>query len=252
MVAFFADKTIGPFLLRKKLQALIIGSKPGSKMLNIQGFKNMFHITSHNIDYSDPDSKSLCKNKKNSDTYAIYIKNCFIFAASFNNKIMKKYSFLIGIALAISLTACSSNDSGKSANSSSNDETVGDGNLTDQGKVMHLNAEQFKTLVWDYSKNADNWEFRGDLPVIIDFYADWCRPCKMVAPIMDELAAEYKGKIRVYKIDTDKEKELAQVFNVRSIPAVLFIPKEGKPQMSVGALPKPTFVTAIKDVLMVK
>ncbi|NQV02625.1 MAG: thioredoxin, partial [Bacteroidia bacterium] len=100
--------------------------------------------------------------------------------------------------------------------------------------------------------NADNWVFNGDLPVIIDFYADWCRPCKMVAPIMDELAAEYKGKIRIYKIDTDKEKELAKVFNIRSIPAVLFIPKEGKPQMSVGALPKPTFVTAITDVLLVK
>lgn len=167
-------------------------------------------------------------------------------------KNMKKYSFLIGFVLAMSLTACSSNESGKAADSAVNVEAVGDGNLTDQGKVMKLDAEQFKTLVWDYSKHADNWIFKGDLPVIIDFYADWCRPCKMVAPIMDELAAEYKGKIRVYKIDTDKEKELAQVFNIRSIPAVLFIPVEGKPQMSVGALPKPTFVTAITDVLMVK
>ncbi len=171
---------------------------------------------------------------------------------SFKTKIMKKYSFLIGFALAISLTACSSNDGTKSANSESKTEAVGDENLTDEGKVMYLNAEQFKSLVWNYSKNADNWIFKGDLPVIIDFYADWCRPCKMVAPIMDELAAEYKGKIRVYKIDTDKEKELAQLFNIRSIPAVLFVPKDGKPQMSVGALPKPTFVTAITDVLMVK
>lgn len=178
-------------------------------------------------------------------------KICFIFAASLKNIIMK-YSFLIGIALVMSLSACSNNDSGRKDNSSANSEAVVDGNLTDQGKVMHLDAEQFKALVWDYSKNADTWKFNGDLPVIIDFYADWCRPCKIVAPIMDELAAEYKGKIRVYKIDTDKQKELAQVFNVRSIPAVLFIPMEGKPQMSVGALPKPTFVTAIKDVLMVK
>lgn len=205
------------------------------------------------------------KNKKNSDTYAIYLKNCFIFAASINNnwifhltfeiknyKPMKKYSFLIGVALVMSLTACSGNDSGKTANSSTSIVTPGDGNLTDHGKVMNLTAEQFKNLVWDYSKNANTWEFKGDLPVIVDFYADWCRPCKMVAPIMDELAAEYKGKIRIYKIDTEKEKELAQVFNIRSIPAVLFIPKEGKPQMSVGALPKPTFVTAITDVLMVK
>ncbi|MBN1199477.1 MAG: thioredoxin [Bacteroidales bacterium] len=165
---------------------------------------------------------------------------------------MKKYSILIGFALVLSLTACSSNDGNKSSNTTARLEASSDGNLTDEGKVMHLNAEQFKNLVWDYSKNADTWVFKGDLPVIIDFYADWCRPCKMVAPIMDELAAEYKGKIRIYKIDTDKEKELAQVFNIRSIPAVLFVPKDGKPQMSVGALPKPTFITAITDVLMVK
>ncbi|MBL7137413.1 MAG: thioredoxin [Bacteroidales bacterium] len=165
---------------------------------------------------------------------------------------MKKYSFLIGFTLAMSLTACSSNDRAKTSDTTATSETPAGGNLTDQGKVMHLNAEQFKVLVWDYSKHADTWIFNGDLPVIIDFYADWCRPCKMVAPIMDELAAEYKGKIRIYKIDTEKQKELAQVFNIRSIPAVLFIPKEGKPQMSVGALPKPTFVQAITEVLLVK
>ncbi|MFH1296770.1 MAG: thioredoxin [Bacteroidota bacterium] len=165
---------------------------------------------------------------------------------------MRKYSILIGFALAMSLPACSSNDRVKTSDTSATIKTPAGGNLTDQGKVMHLNAEQFKALVWDYSKHADTWIFKGDLPVIIDFYADWCRPCKVVAPIMDELAAEYKGKIRIYKIDTEKQKELARVFNIRSIPAVLFIPVEGKPQMSVGALPKPIFVTAIKDVLLVK
>lgn len=167
-------------------------------------------------------------------------------------KTMKRYSFLIGFALIMSLSACSSNTGGKDNDTTVQTKTVSGGNLTDEGKVMHLNAGQFKELVWDYSRHADTWIFKGDLPVIIDFYADWCRPCKMVAPIMDELAAEYKGKIRIYKVDTDKEKELAQVFNIRSIPAVLFVPKEGKPQMSVGALPKPTFVQAITDVLMVK
>lgn len=164
---------------------------------------------------------------------------------------MKKYSFLLGFTLILSLSACSSNV-GKDNDTATRPGNSPGGNLTDDGKVMHLNAAQFKELVWDYSKHADAWIFKGDLPVIIDFYADWCRPCKMVAPIMDELAAEYKGKIRIYKVNTDKEKELAQVFNVRSIPAVLFVPKEGKPQMSVGALPKPTFVQAIADVLMVK
>jgi len=167
-------------------------------------------------------------------------------------KTMKRHSVLIGFTLILALSACSSNDGGKSSGTTGNTEMNTDGNLTDEGKVMNLNAAQFKELVWDYAKHADTWDFKGDLPVIVDFYADWCRPCKMVAPIMDELAAEYKGKIRIYKIDTEKEKELARVFNIRSIPAVLFIPKEGKPQMSVGALPKPTFIQAITDVLLVK
>ncbi|NQV01716.1 MAG: hypothetical protein HQ542_03650, partial [Bacteroidia bacterium] len=87
---------------------------------------------------------------------------------------MKKYSILIGLALMLSLTACSSNGGEKTSGTTRNSEVSGDGNLTDQGKVMHLNAEQFKALVWDYSTNADNWVFNGDLPVIIDFYADWC------------------------------------------------------------------------------
>jgi thioredoxin len=120
------------------------------------------------------------------------------------------------------------------------------------GKVVYLTTDMFQKEVWDYKKNPDQWVFKGDLPCIIDFYADWCRPCKMVAPIMEELAQEYKGKVRIYKINTDQEKELASVFNIRSIPAVLFIPKDGKPQMSVGALPKPTFVQAINDVLLAK
>ncbi|MFH1160591.1 MAG: thioredoxin [bacterium] len=164
---------------------------------------------------------------------------------------MKKISILTGFALMMSLSACSGNDSGNQVIVSQPDSSAG-GNLTDKGKVMYLTADQFKQLVWDYSKHADIWSFEGDLPVIIDFYADWCRPCKIVAPIMDELAQEYKGKIRIYKVNTDKEKELARVFNIRTIPAVLFVPKDGKPQMSVGALPKPTFVQAIQDVLQVK
>ncbi|MCK5839088.1 MAG: thioredoxin, partial [Bacteroidales bacterium] len=96
----------------------------------------------------------------------------------------------------------------------------------------------------------EEWVYEGDLPCMIDFYADWCKPCRMVAPIMEELAEEYKGKIYVYKIDTQKERELAQVFQVTSIPRVLFCPKNKKPQMSVGALPKTIFVEAIEGVLL--
>jgi thioredoxin len=122
----------------------------------------------------------------------------------------------------------------------------------EEGKVIHLNKATFLKKVWNYEKNPDTWVYEGDKPCMIDFYADWCKPCKMVAPIMDELAAEYQGKIYVYKIDTQVERELAQVFNVTSIPRVLFVPKEGQPQMSVGALPKPTFIQAINEVLLVK
>jgi len=110
----------------------------------------------------------------------------------------------------------------------------------------------FLKQVWDYEKNPDTWVYNGDLPCIIDFYADWCRPCRIVAPILDELAKEYKGKINIYKINTEKERELAAAFNIQSIPAVLFCPKKDKPQMSVGALPKTTFVQAINDVLLKK
>jgi thioredoxin len=120
----------------------------------------------------------------------------------------------------------------------------------EDGKVVHLTKETFIERVWNYEKNPDNWVYEGDLPCMIDFYADWCKPCKIIAPIIEELAEEYKGKIYVYKIDTQVERELAQVFQVTSIPRVLFVPKNGQPQMSVGALPKPTFVQAIEEVLL--
>ena len=122
---------------------------------------------------------------------------------------------------------------------------------TQNGKIEHLTVKTFKEKVYDYEKNTE-WKYSGDLPAIVDFYADWCRPCKIIAPILEELAEEYKGKIVIYKVDVDDEKELAQVFQTQSIPSILFIPKEGQPQMAKGALPKETFVEAITDVLKVK
>jgi len=95
------------------------------------------------------------------------------------------------------------------------------------------------------------WKFEGDKPAVIDFYADWCGPCKMVAPILDELSKEYEGKIDIYKVDTEKERELAGIFGIRSIPSILFIPLNDKPQMAAGALPKDTFKQAFSDVLKV-
>jgi len=115
----------------------------------------------------------------------------------------------------------------------------------------HLTAETFKEKVFDYTKEKE-WKYKGELPGIIDFYADWCQPCKMVAPIIEELAEEYKGKLNVWKVDTEAEQELAMVFGIQSIPSLLFIPVDGQPQMAAGALPKDTFKKVIKEELGVE
>ncbi|MDP4189683.1 MAG: thioredoxin [Bacteroidota bacterium] len=154
---------------------------------------------------------------------------------------MKKVFFILSFFILFSASACNSGGNESDPKTVSND-----------GKVVHLTTAQFKDLVWDYSKSPESLTYKGDLPCIVDFYADWCRPCKMVAPILDELAQQYKGKIRIYKINTDQERELAAFFKIRSIPTVFFIPAQGKPQMSVGALPKENFVQAIQEVLLVK
>lgn len=117
--------------------------------------------------------------------------------------------------------------------------------------LEHLTTKTFKEKVFNYDVNKE-WKFEGDKPCLIDFYADWCGPCRMVAPILEELAKEYDGKLNIYKVDTDKEQELAMVFGIQSIPSLLFVPKEGQPQMAMGALPKETFKKAIKDVLKVE
>lgn len=105
-------------------------------------------------------------------------------------------------------------------------------------KATNITKEDFLTKVMDYKNNPTEWKYLGDKPAIIDFYASWCGPCKMMAPIMDELAAEYEGEVYIYKVDTEAEQELAQVFGIRSIPSILFIPMDGQPMMSQGAMPK--------------
>ncbi|MFP4374049.1 MAG: thioredoxin [Spirochaetaceae bacterium] len=115
----------------------------------------------------------------------------------------------------------------------------------------HLTKETFKNKVFDFENNSE-WKYEGELPAIIDFYADWCGPCKMVEPVLEELAAEYDGKMHIYKIDTDAEQELAAAFGIQSIPSMLFIPLDDKPQMAQGALPKDTIKRAMKDVLSVE
>ena len=117
--------------------------------------------------------------------------------------------------------------------------------------IEHLTLETFKTKVFDFENNKD-WKFEGDKPAIIDFYADWCGPCKMVAPVLEELSKEYNGKLQIYKVDTEAEQELAAVFGIRSIPSLLFIPMNAQPQMAQGALPKDSFKQAFKEVLGVE
>ncbi len=117
--------------------------------------------------------------------------------------------------------------------------------------VEFLTKETFKEKVFDFENNKE-WKFEGEKPCLIDFYADWCQPCKMVAPILDELSEEYDGKVDIYKVDTEAQQELAGMFGIQSIPSLLFVPKEGQPQMAQGALPKDTFERAIKDVLKVE
>jgi thioredoxin 1 len=117
--------------------------------------------------------------------------------------------------------------------------------------VEHLTKETFLKKVFNYEANKE-WKFEGEKPCIIDFYADWCGPCKMVAPVLEELASDFDGKINVYKVDTEAEQELASAFGIRSIPSFLFVPAEGQPQMAMGALPKDTFIKAFKDVLGVE
>ena len=116
--------------------------------------------------------------------------------------------------------------------------------------MEHLTTETFKEKIFNYEKNKD-WKFEGDLPAIIDFYADWCGPCKMVTPVLEDLAKEYEGKLNIYKVNTEEQQELAAAFQIRSIPSILFIPSEGQPQMAMGALPKESFKKAISDVLNV-
>ena len=116
--------------------------------------------------------------------------------------------------------------------------------------VKHLSKKEFLEKIYNYEKNPDKWVYEGDKPAIVDFYATWCGPCKVVAPILEELANEYAGKIVIYKIDTDKERELSAALGIQSIPTLLFIPMKGDPQVAQGALPKESLKRAIDEFLL--
>ena len=114
-----------------------------------------------------------------------------------------------------------------------------------------ISTDDFKKKVFDFEAN-EAWKFEGDLPVIVDFYADWCGPCKMVSPVLDAISKEYAGKLNVYKVNTDEEQALSAAFGIQSIPSLLFIPKTGDPRMSMGALPKAQILKAMKEVMAVE
>lgn len=155
---------------------------------------------------------------------------------------MRKLKGLLMMAFVLLLVSCS-------MSAKTDGKETGE---TAKGEVVTLNKTEFLSKVFNYEKNPTQWVYEGDKPCIIDFYADWCGPCKKVAPIMQELAGTYKNDIIIYKVNVDKEKELASAFGIQSIPSILFVPKQGQPQMAQGALPKEEFVKLIETFLLNK
>ncbi len=156
---------------------------------------------------------------------------------------MRKITLAVVLAL-LFVTACTAK-SAENNNQVSTKEKV-----ESQVKTINLTKAEFLEKVVNYEENPEEWVYLGDKPAIIDFYADWCVPCRIVAPILEELAAKYEEEIYIYKIDTEKEQELAAVFGIRSIPSILFVPMGDQPQMVAGALPKESFEEAIQDILL--
>jgi thioredoxin len=167
---------------------------------------------------------------------------------------MKKFGYLMVVVIFL-FVGCSSTSGEKSTETASAKTAAltGDDNTSaSNAKPVHLTKETFKEKIMDYEKNPQQWVFAGDKPAIVDFYADWCRPCRMIAPIMDELAVEYAGKVNFYKVDTEAEKELAAVFGITSLPTVIFIPASGNPSAQKGAMPKESYKQIIDQFLLSK
>jgi len=167
---------------------------------------------------------------------------------------MNKISYtLLAIFFSLIISACSTSTAAD--NSDKDDKKTETSSSEDQKGSIHLTKDEFLTRVYNFEKNTEDWVYEGDKPAIVDFYADWCQPCKIASPILDELAREYDGQIYVYKVDTDKEKELAAAFGIRSIPTFLLIPMNERPQVFSGIgqtkeATKEIFVQAIDEVLL--
>jgi len=198
-----------------------------------------------------------------------YIKNYAYFCTV--KEINKKYNNMkktfIGVAFLSILWLSSCGGAAKPENnpntavsetsmadqSGSSEGTKTENNTTSsEENVVQLTKAVFLDKIYDFEKDPKKWTFKGDKPCVIDFYADWCRPCKMVAPIMAELSEKYKGQITIYKVNVDQERELAQFFGIQSIHTVFFCPPTGDPQMAQGALPKESYEKAISELLLQK
>ena len=167
---------------------------------------------------------------------------------------MKKIAFA-ALLLTLTVSSCAGNPKAKKttdATKTTENKVLTDNKETKTMGTIHLTKEEFLKKVVNYETNPNEWKYLGDKPCIIDFYASWCGPCKMIAPILEELAKEYDGQIYIYKINTEEEQELAGAFGIRSIPSLLFVPMTGQPQMAQGAMPKQSFKEAIDNVLLGK
>jgi thioredoxin len=153
-----------------------------------------------------------------------------------------KYTFILSAVMVI--VSCCRNSGGDNQQNTNNKEK--------KMQTIHLTKSEFLVKVADYETSPNEWKYLGDRPAVIDFYASWCGPCKMIAPILEELAAEYGDSIYIYKINTEEEQELAAAFGIQSIPTLLFVPMEGAPQMAQGAMPKNALKEAIDKVLLNK
>ncbi|MDL2227775.1 thioredoxin [Odoribacter sp. OttesenSCG-928-L07] len=167
---------------------------------------------------------------------------------------MKKIPFTIAalvLATISQLASCQNNPSTTINNKTSNEinKEITNKKIKEM-KTIQLTQKDFLTKIANYQNNSQEWKYLGDKPAIIDFYADWCGPCKMIAPILEELAEEYGDKIYVYKVNTEKERELATAFGIRSIPTLLFIPMGETPQIAQGALPKNELKRIIDEILL--
>jgi thioredoxin len=192
--------------------------------------------------YFLPDRSEFFAEKKH------YLKKKHFLCIVSKKNDLQKLTFMKNLIAAVALISIALLTNGGNSAGTQSNKTAAE--KEQKVQTVHLTKADFLKKVANYETTPNEWKYLGDKPCLIDFYADWCGPCKMIAPVLEELAAEYGGKIYIYKINTEKERELAALFNIRSIPTMLFVPQNGQPQMAVGALPKAQLKEAIDMVLL--